>query len=160
MKRVRRNSDGEAIGTALRLIPPRILERIGPVDFLTRTNPVFAGLHRYIECGPFTYDQVAHFVWPLHQSHRPRSDRTPTVVLPVDYAFEPNVIVHELGHALDLRLGRAHIANPVTAYAQTNRDEAFAEAFSAWVVPAADDKAWAKKYLDAGTVHLFEELAA
>jgi hypothetical protein len=66
------------------------------------------------------------------QSHRPRSARRATIVLP----FGPGrtaTVVHELGHALDEVLEHEWSAKPVSAYARVDRFEAFAEAFTAWV---------------------------
>lgn len=161
MKRLHRYSDGEMIGTALRLLPGNMADRIGHVDFLTRTDPNFVGLHKYTDAGEgYRYCEVAHIAFPSHQRHRARSERVTTVVLPVDYAFTPKTILHELGHALDRRNGFGHRAAPVSSYALTNRGEAFAEAFAAWCLPPSDSFGWAKADLDAATIHLFEDLAA
>ena len=72
------------------------------------------------------------------------------------------VIIHELGHVLDEVLGLDHTAQPVTEYATTNRGEAFAEAFTAWIKPNEYAEAWLQDalYEDRATVHLFEELVA
>jgi hypothetical protein len=42
-------------------------------------------------------------------------------------------VIHELGHALDDVLDYEWWAKPVSAYAQVDDHEAFAEAFTAWV---------------------------
>lgn len=44
-----------------------------------------------------------------------------------------DMVVHELGHALDDVLGEKWAAKPVSNYGRVDRFEAFAEAFTAWV---------------------------
>lgn len=63
----------------------------------------------------------------------PRDRRVTTVVLPTNEAFDPEVIVHELGHVLHEQLRFEPHAAAVTPYAKTDRWEAFAEAFRLWV---------------------------
>ncbi|GAH23462.1 unnamed protein product, partial [marine sediment metagenome] len=73
-------------------------------------------------------------------------DKHTTVVLPqllpIDYP------IHELGHVLDGILGWRHVAIPVTKYAETNDLEAFAEAFTSWLIPGYADRP------DEGTIYL------
>jgi hypothetical protein len=115
----------EAIGEGMAIIPAAIMARLRHVHFLTGIDPVWAGLHSYaVTDDGRAYSQTAHCAYRHHTA-----DRTTTIVLPV--FEEPSVVVHELGHALDETLGFCHRAEPVTDYAKTNREEAFAESFRA-----------------------------
>jgi hypothetical protein len=94
---------------------------------------VFAGLHQFdvAEDGG-SYRTAARYLSEACQSHRPRSARRPTIVLP----FGPGdaaTVVHELGHALDDVLGYEWLAKPVSARGRVDPCEAFAEAFTASV---------------------------
>lgn len=131
----------------------RFARHMGTPDFLCGVDPVFAGLHDYIDTSDGrSYRDTAHCVHEMHQQHMPRARRRTTIVLP-----QPRhavVIVHELGHALDEALGFPHIAQPVSDYARTNRWEAFAEAFTSWLFWGyADDP-------DPETAALFASLEA
>ena len=145
----------EPIGRALDLIGPTLAARIGPVRWFTG-DPIFAGLHRYTTTSGRSYRHVAHCCYPVHFAHRPADDRPTTIVLPVPPT--PTTVVHELGHALDHRLGFTHDAAPVTWYARTNRREAFAEAFTAAVVAGYGDQDAAAA--DRATQALWAALAA
>lgn len=158
MNRIPNHRYGEAIGEALDRIPVGIRERLGHVQFLCGVDPVFAGLHRYgnTEDGR-SYRQEAHCAWRMHIVG-PASVRTTTIVLPTVRA--PQVIVHELGHAFHEAIGFNHTPMPVTAYAATNRWEAFAEAFTGWLHWNYSDPGYPDVYEDAETIALFESLAA
>ena len=101
-------------------------------------DPVFAGLHEWRESGEDTgnlsYSSCAHCV-----ALPSGGDRwTTTIVLPPGPGrWQVSTIVHELGHALDYidqtLHGGAWRATPVSKYAKSNRNEAFAEAFMSWV---------------------------
>lgn len=149
MNRLMSYEQGELIGRAFGVIPAAISDRLRDVEFLTGTDPVFAGLHRY----ETTLDGRAYRK-TAHTSHRHHSlDGTTTIVLPVlESTF---VVVHELGHALDELLGYRHVAKPVTAYGRTNRQEAFAESFCAWLYWYGDQDVF---HADLPTVSLFESL--
>lgn len=140
-----------SIGAALTVIPPAIADRLRHVQFLTGTDPVYAGLHRF-EGASFgrSYRTTAHCLY-RHLS----SDRRTTIVLPTPY--EPSVVVHELGHALDEVLAWTHDAKPVNWYATTDRQEAFAEAFRAWLYWYGDQDVF---MADLDTRALFARLAA
>lgn len=136
----------EAIGEGLRL-PPGMRHRLGHVQFVCGVDPVFAGLHGY-EIGR------AHCCYPYHLAG-PADRRVTTVVLP-DAWEGPATVVHELGHALHETIGLSHVAVPVTEYAATNHEEAFAEALVAWTHWYGDQAAALQ---DKATLALFEELA-
>lgn len=140
----------EPIAVSLALIPAGIVERLAHVDFLTGTDPVFAGLHSF---EAMSYGRS--YRTTAHVSHRHHSaDRSTTIVLPT--VETPEVIVHELGHALDEVLAFAHEAAPVTCYAGAGgRIEAFAEAFTSWLIPGYPVIA----RLDPASRALFEALA-
>jgi hypothetical protein len=119
-----------AIDEALR-ITRRFHRYTAIPDFLCGVDPRFAGLHRFDETDDGrSYGATAHCVYPHHQLHMSAARRRTTIVLPEP--APPWVIVHEYGHALHEALNFDHDATPVTAYAQTNRFEAFAEAFTAY----------------------------
>lgn len=177
MRRVVRGASTEAIEYALALIPHRIRDRIGAVDFLVGADPAFVGLHRFrgINDGR-SYATTAHVAYPYHQTSLLRPDRRTTVVVPVPQreAFAVGTIVHELGHVLHEHVGFHWAAVACTEYAMTNSHEAFAEAFAAWAMPSCSPlrrrklraKNWdwpnARDYIhryDARTVALFETLA-
>ena len=126
----------EPIGRALDLIGPTLTAHIGPVRWFT-SDPIFAGLHRYSTTDDRSYRVTGH-CFPV----------PPSVA----------TVVHELGHALDHRLGFGHDAAPVTWYARTDRREAFAEAFTAAVVAGYGDQDAAAA--DRATRALWTALAA
>lgn len=142
----------------MRLIPKPILKRVAYADFLIGVDPVFVGLHYFRDTSDGrSYAQTAHVAYPFHQPS-PKRCRTTTVVLP--HWEEPCVIVHELGHVLDEHLGFEYAPKPVTPYADTCRVEAFAEAFSVWLIPDYAEKTGQKvRALDPETIALFEYLA-
>jgi len=125
----------EQIAQAHRLIGPTIMGRLSHVQYVSGVDPVFAGLHGYEDIGDGrSYRTTAACYYPCHLSG-PRDRRVTTIILPV---AEPGwtgvrTVVHELGHALDEVTRFEHDAAAVTRYAETNRREAFAEAFTAWV---------------------------
>lgn len=124
----------EPVGVALQAIPAAIRERLSGVSFFCGADPVFAGLHSYEDTeDDRSYRDTGHCLYPFHQLHRPADDRPTTIVLPV--VEPPKYVVHEIGHAVDELTGFTHLARPVTKYAKTNRREAFAEAFTAWLWP-------------------------
>jgi hypothetical protein len=161
MQRIRSGGYSELIRAAHALIPEPICGLV-QADFLCGTDPVFAGLHRYdaIADGR-SYRNTAHVAYDFHQGGLPRARRRVTVVLP----GRPEktrlwAVVHELGHVLHAHLGFEHDAWPVTEYAETNRFEAFAEAFTAWVLPHPAYRGAQERLLsyDPATVALFEGL--
>lgn len=147
----------QPIDQALALIPPRIRERVR-CDFLTGADAVFAGLHEYerTEDGR-SYRDTAH----AYEHHT--ADKTLTVVLPDDETII--TVVHELGHVLDANIHwNRPTPKPVSDYAETDRYEAFAEAFSLWIAPSEfieRDPSARPEVLaqDEQTRALFEELA-
>ncbi len=137
----------ELVGSAFDALPVGIYRMIQNTHFLTGSDPVSAGLHNYEEANMLrSYRETAHYADPIHQFILPVSLRHPTIVLPT--IIQLCGVVHELAHALDYHLGRFYTASPVTSYAKLNRDEAFAEAFTAWLFwgygeePVAADKAF------------------
>lgn len=133
MRRVHGPGYGQVISAAVDLIPPRLHSLIQP-DYLCGADPVFVGLHRF-DAASYnrSYRHTAHVAYSFHQQPRPRPDRVTTVVLPTVPTL--TTIVHELGHVLDETLGFTVHAHPVSWYADDNRAEAFAEAFTSWVIP-------------------------
>lgn len=152
--------DAEPISEALRLIPAPITTRLAHVRYVAGVDPIFAGLHDFEDTHDGrSYRGTAHACWPEHLSRLPRAERVTTVVLPE--AVTPHIVVHELGHALDHALCfDTPTPDPVTQYAQTNCYEAFAEAFTAWVMPEVYP--WAGDILaqDKETLEFFEGLLA
>lgn len=127
----------ESIGAALRMIPLG-LHHLLDADFLCGSDPIFVGLHEFRDATDGrSYLDTAHCAYPHHQLRLPKTQRRTTVVLPVPES--PEVVVHELGHALHARLEWEHDADPVTRYAHVNRFESFAEAFTSWCIPGYAD---------------------
>lgn len=155
--RVHDRAPAIAVGRAVALVPASLHE-LTACEFIIGVDPVFAGIHRYdVAPSGNAYRDVAHTVHDFHQTHRPRADRSTKIVLPANTRYRwdtwdgVRTVVHELGHVLHARLGFNWIAEPVSTYAHTNKYEAFAEAFAAWV--------WGER-IDAHTDALLESLAA
>jgi hypothetical protein len=148
--RIRTARDAEPIDEALRLLSPRIRERVAHADWLAGVDPIFAGLHGFEAA---SYRNTAHACFRSHTA----TGRT-TVVLPK--LVEPWVVVHELGHVLHESVGfDTHDPDPCTPYATTDRWEAFAEAFTAWLCPETYADAQPTLMCDGATLALFEELS-
>lgn len=132
MERIQGRDAGEQLQMALGWLPESLARRLGFVHFFIG-DPFFAGLHRFeVADDGGSYRTAAQYVSECCQSHRPRSARRPTIVLP----FGPGnaaTVVHELGHALDEVLSYEWLAKPVSNYGRVDPFEAFAEAFTAWV---------------------------
>jgi hypothetical protein len=134
------------------LIPASLHEWVA-ADFACGVDPLFAGLHRFEDASyGRSYRDTAHCVHPHHQMHLPADRRQTTIVIPK--VLTPDHIVHELGHVLHERLQWEPIAEPVSWYARTNHHEAFAEAFTSWLVPGHAARP------DDRTLALFEQLSA
>ena len=159
MDRLKAGGFASVIEATYQLIPPTIRNLIRP-HFFCGTDPVFAGLHDYLDVADGrSYRETAHVAYDFNQ-RLSRSQRHITVVLPTLPSIE--VLIHELGHVLDERLDFEPDVTPVTRYGQTNRYEAFAEAFTAWVLPYGHGYGASKDYLyehDRRTVALFGQLA-
>lgn len=132
MKRLVSYSYNDPIAFALASMPAGIRSRVENTDYFCGASPVFAGLHNYVDTDDGRpYSRTAHAVWIMHQWLLPRTLRVPTVVLPQPVG--PKTVVHELGHILHEALEFKPDALAVTEYGKTNRWEAFAEAFTAWL---------------------------
>lgn len=125
----------EAVAEALTYIPPRLRPLVGCDVFCG--DPIFAGLHDTVDIADGrSYRDQAHVCYPHHVA-----DRRVTLVLP-ERRGDVAVVLHEFGHVLHWHLqdraGGWHevpTLEPVTRYATTNDEEAFAEAFVAWFYP-------------------------
>lgn len=139
MNRIKPGGYGELIGAAYQVVPVS-LHRFIQCDFLTGTDPLFVGLHRF-ETASYdrSYRDTGHVAYPNHQGCiLSKSQRRTTVVWPRlkgDGHGRLENMVHELGHVLHESLRFEPVVDPVTWYAQTNHHEAFAEAFAAWLFP-------------------------
>ncbi len=153
MNRLRSQPIAEAIAHSMAIIPERMRPLVA-CDYFTDTDPIFAGLHSYGSAlDGRGFDVTPHCCYPFHIDG-PASRRRTTVVMQSLWRG-PTTIVHELGHVLDWRLDFSHDAVPVTRYAERNRLEAFAEAFTAWILPD-----YPAERVDDATLDLFERLAA
>ena len=133
-------------------IPKRINDQIR-TDWFCGTDPVFAGLHDSLDTfDGRSYRDTAHTCYPYHIAG-PRDRKRMTIVLPT--VPDWYTVLHELGHVLDHRLEFSHTAAPVTEYAGANRQEAFAEAFSTWIIGPSRHEACNWESLDSVTVTLF-----
>lgn len=136
MNRVKAGGYSALIEAAYRIVPQEIHPLIQP-DFLCGTDPLFAGLHGYTDASyGRSYTDTMHVAYPHHQTGLAKAHRRTTVVIP-NQPKELRVehVVHELGHVLHETLAWEHVAEPVTWYAEGNWCEAFAEAFTSWLVP-------------------------
>lgn len=118
--RIPKGPYSESIGHAYSILPKGVSDLLSSVDFVCGVNPNYAGLHGYID----RYDVLPHCCYPWHRN----DNGNVTVVLPRPYP--PHVVIHELGHALHYMLGFPEPPMPVTAYGETNNQEAWAEAFT------------------------------
>ena len=161
MERIVNAEYAELIGYAIDILPSRIWDRIKYVHFFTGTDPIYAGLHDYINIGDDylaggefsseeSYRNLCHVVYPSHQLVLPKMLRQTTVVLP--YLAPPVAVIHELGHVLDETLDFSHLALPITEYAKISEAEAFAEALVGWLFEDSGEP-------DEETRCLFESLA-
>lgn len=171
MNRVKAGGYTELITAAYDLIPEPMHRLIRP-HIMCGTDPGFAGLHRYQSASyGRSYANTWHVAYPGHQILQAAQDRHTTVVVTdvIDDApwirrryghYRPvAAMVHELGHVLDESLRFEHTAAPVTKYARTNRGEAFAEAFTAWLIPSYMASSRSTALIDGATTALFEHLA-
>lgn len=170
MNRIKPGGYVELIIAAYALIPESMHRLIRP-HILCGTNPGFAGLHRYQSASyARSYANTWHVVYPAHQILPAAQDRHTTVVVTDVIDKAPWVrqkyghhvpvaaLVHELGHVLDESLGFEHDAIPVTKYACEDRCEAFAEAFTAWLIPSYTASYGSNVTVDTATAALFEQL--
>lgn len=129
MNRIPNQRFAPAIDKALDITAPW-QPYLARAEFLCGVDPIFAGLHRHQDVADGrSYRNTAHCVHPHHQMHLSAARRATTIVLPT--VRPPTTIVHELGHVLHEALDWEPTVAPVTAYAKTNRFEAFAEAWTA-----------------------------
>lgn len=130
----------EAIGDALVTLPPGMRDRLRGVDFLTGTDPVFAGLHDFEgESGGAWLGRSPRETWHYCPAEG-ASDGRSTVVMPTmrqqwSHEFDwyrRGSLLHEMGHALHDSVPDV-VAVAIGGYARINEREAFAESFMAWL---------------------------
>ncbi len=102
-------------------------------------DPVFKGLHDHTDTGDGrSLRDTTHVVYP-ESLHRLTADRRRTTVViperPRDDQYDIDGLVHELGHVADWMTGFDRTCTPIGEYAEGHRNEAFAEAFTAWLIP-------------------------
>jgi hypothetical protein len=160
MSRVHDSSPARAVGRGFNFIPARLTELV-KVEFVIGIDPVFAGIHKFKDWRRddlvHQYKDTAHCVLDVHQMHRPLADRNVKIVLPSNRNYDwdgfygLHTVIHEFGHAVQDSFNLyAHRAAPVSDYAHTNNNEAFAEAFADWCLDGP---------VDEETRALFERLA-
>lgn len=163
MKRITDYKYATVIEAARARIPEHLLEKLQYVDFFCGADPVFAGLHHIESTGSgYSYRTTWHANFPCHTN-----DKTYTIVMPQLYGPEYHywhvgAVIHELAHCLDWMDGWKYEATAITWHAETERCEAFAEAFAFWLCPQGgrpeDKGAWEKLVKDEKTVRLLREL--
>jgi hypothetical protein len=123
----------EAISKGIEIT--RDFKRFIKTDWLIGFDPVRRGLHPFEDTNDGRlYCNTPHVAYGFHQHTMPVGYRLTTTVI-VGESVTPKVVVHEIGHVLDESLGFSILCTPCTGYARTNRLEAFAEAFTAFLVP-------------------------
>ena len=126
----------EAIGVAVDVVGQRIMARLPHLQFVAGVDPLFAGIHGFMRTDDGrSHRETACCCYP-HHLLGPADRRVTTILLPS--IEHPRTVVHEIGHALHATYDFEPNPTPVTAYARTNRWEAFAEAFTSWVWPSSD----------------------
>ena len=130
MERITTYQNNNAIQRAHSCIPDSILNRLH-FDYFTNTDPIYAGLFTGEDTGDGrSYRNCACVMYPYHFNCS--SQNKTTIVIPEIIPWQ--YVVHEIGHVLDEYLGFSVNAVPVSKYARRNRQEAFAEAFTAWLI--------------------------
>lgn len=161
MHRVTRQEYAEPVAKGLSLIPERIRSIVEDVDILTEIDPGFVGLHHFKNASyGREYKNTAHVAYEFHQLHMPKANRAITLFLPG--VVSTRTIVHEMGHVLHGRINFEMSAVPVTQYGKTTPFEAFAESFTAWVMPPGSgyDEAKDRMYkYDTKLVEFFERIS-
>lgn len=152
------------IQAAFDLMPVAVADRLRYTHFFTGTDPVYAGL---LSPGNRNDSRALKDIWcvvyPWHFNGLGVQECTTVFManlLPRYPApLHPAMVIHELGHVLDEQLDFKHRATPITKYARANREEAFAEAFTAWLFPSYWQYYPMKYTVDERTLSLFEQLA-
>lgn len=124
----------EAIDAAMTRLPFGLRRRVEHIDWLCGVDPVYAGLHGF-EKASFgrSFRDTAHC---SHRHHS--SDSRTTIVLPT--VQTPEVIIHELAHALDEAIDwRRPVVPATTNYARADTWEAWAEFVTAGLVEGYGD---------------------
>jgi len=128
----------EAIGTGIAVMPIQL----DCLWFLR--DPVFAGLHSIADIADGrSYRDTGHTLYPWH-IEGPADRRLTTVVLPErpeGIQRDIETVIHEAGHVVDWMFGFERVMLPVSSCAETHQMEAFAEAFTEWVLPSSRDSA-------------------
>ena len=155
MHRIPNYQYGSLISESLSRLPQGMRDRLTHVRWFCGSDPIFAGLHSYEDTTDArSYRNTSHCLYPYH-INGPADRRVTTIVIPE--LETPDVLVHELGHALDGTINFDHLAiQPVTWYAKTNQHEAFAEALVAYTHYYGDREVAETDY---STLRLFEELS-
>jgi len=155
----------ELISAGFDLITSNIARKLQYTHFFTGTDPIYAGLireHKIVDGR--SYHDAWCVSYPEHLQQLSVKDQQTTITLashsPKGYPLLllPMLIVHELGHVLHEMIGFEHDAEPITEYAELNRWEAFAEAFTAWLNPGYGQYYKQLRRVDNKTISLFREL--
>ncbi|KKM94578.1 hypothetical protein LCGC14_1196910 [marine sediment metagenome] len=127
-------------------------------------DPVFAGLHSFRNAPDGRqYGDTAHTLYPWH-INGPAQRRRTTIVLPRHPTgnryvggrqYDIHTAIHELGHVVDEMTGFERECVPIGEYASRHRQEAFAEAFTAWLISDYIDR-WGYTDLDEDDFAWFE----
>jgi hypothetical protein len=151
VERIRTQRFAEDVGRGLELIPPRVLERIGPAHF-HEGSLTFSGDYAW----PMPENHYASAFCPYHfaYSRRPADQRCQTVCftgVPWQPEFEVDAVIHEIGHCLQYALGSFDrgwcwpfynliglpaLSGAITTYKADTYCEQFSEAMAAWLLPA------------------------
>lgn len=133
MERLAGSGYRKAIQAALTWLPPKMRELLKDVHFFCGADPIYAGA--LLDPTPSralqgrSYRDTACCGYPEHVA-----DKRTTVFLPAEDSKAPWIVVHELMHVLDERLGfRWTPKGAVIDYAALDRYERFACWASEWL---------------------------
>ena len=164
MQRVVSHQYTQLIEAGFDLIPKAIADRLRHIHFFTGTDPIYAGL-KYGGDEETTKDGRSYRAtwccsYPWNQAVE---DKRTTIImtdLQLEYpkALRPVMVVHELGHCLHEVLDFEPYPRPVTKYAQHDKWEAFAEAFTLWLFPSYGQYYRIIEEIDEKTRALFSQL--
>ena len=147
-----RMSWGEPIQRALDIVP-----MVPDCQWFLR-DPVFAGVVGMTDTGDGRSYRDTASAWVPEILPGPADRRLMTITIPErpdGDEYDIDLLVHELGHVMDWMTGHDRECVPIGDYAASDHYEAFAEAFTGWLIPDYADR-WGHNDLDRDDFAWFE----